>query len=255
MYPYRLLLLFLFLQPNVFSQSRSYTDSLTGIVFIFNTESNMFPSSWNHGKIKGKAVSLDTAEFDRTIKVLKTALRKYPAQLLEKTLEKIYVMNSLNFYGVNYGGTNTTEKLYLANSGIINGYTDEFIERTFHHEFSSILLEVYPNYFDKEKWKQVNRPDFAYGCVNGYEAIESGNASEKFEDKYNRMGFLTQYATSTLENDLNTFSENIFKPKENFWVIVQNHEKLDAKLRLVVDFYSKIDSTFTFDYFLNMLIK
>jgi hypothetical protein len=252
---FSVIIFMLLIHPFVSGQSNTYIDDSTGVKFVFNVEKSMFPSSWYKGKINAKVEALDTTEIERSVKVLKLAMSKYPPGLISKNLKKIYVLKNLEFYGVGYGGTYSDDIIYLANSGKQDGYTDDFIERGFHEEFSSVLLQNYSGYFDKVQWNEINGPEFKYGCVNGYEAIESGNASEKFEEKYNEMGFLDQYATSTMENDLNAYAKNIFCPRENFWDLVQKYRKLDAKLRIVIDFYAKIDPMFNFNYFLNLLLK
>lgn len=85
--------------------------------------------------------------------------------------------------------------------------------------------------------------------ANGYEAIKSGNASEEFNEVLNEKGFLDEYGMSTRENDFNSFAKNMFMAKEKFWRIVVQNNKLSMKLELAVNFYKKINNTFTLDYF------
>lgn len=124
----------------------------------------MFPYSWYSGDINGKAVSLDSSEILRSTEIVKKALLKYPVEVIKKNLDKIYIMKSLEFFGVIYGGTNTKNKVYISNNGIAAGYTNDFIERLFHEEFSSVLLANYPDAFDKDAWAEINEHDFKYGC-------------------------------------------------------------------------------------------
>lgn len=224
-------------------------DARSGVEIIFTAEDGMFPYTWYSGDIKGKAVSLDSSEIIRSTEIVKKALSKYPVDVIKKNLDKIYVMKSLEFYGVIYGGTNTKNIVYIANNGIGTGYTNDFIERIFHEEFSSVLLANYPDAFNKIKWAGINEHDFKYSCVNGYEALKSGNDSEEFNDILNEKGFLDEYGMSTLENDMNSFAKNMFMAKPNFWRIVPKNNRLSMKLELVVNFYHKIDKTFTLDYF------
>jgi len=239
-----------FLLSNVSNaQTRKVTDERTGVEIIFIAENGMFPYNWYSGDINCKAISLDSSEIVRSTEIIKKALSKYPVDVIKKNLDKVYVLKSLEFYGVAYGGTNAKNKVYIANSGIIANYTNDFIERLFHAEFSSVLLANYPDTFDKKHWVGANDKHFNYSCENGYEALKSGNASEEFNEVYNEKGFLDEYSISTLDNDINAFAKNMFMAKPNFWRVVAQNNKLSMKLELVVNFYHKIDKTFTLDYF------
>lgn len=232
-----------------YSQIKKIMDDSSGVEIIFTAENNMFPQSWYGGQIKGVAESLDTSEIKRSVEIIKKALAKYPPAVLKKNLKKVYVLKKLSFYDVDYGGTNTTDIVYIANKGLTQNYTDKFIEHVFHAEFSSILMNNYPKALDQEKWKAANGKDFQYGAVNGYEAIKAGKASELFDKKILEFGFLNEYAMSTLENDFNSFAKNLFYAETGFWQIAESNSRLTMKLKLILDFYQAVDSLFTKEYF------
>jgi hypothetical protein len=52
-----------------------------------------------------------------------------------------------------------------------------------------------------------------------------------------------------MENDINTFAQNIFSPSENFWKIADGYLRIKKKVKILIDFYNKIDPMFTEDYF------
>lgn len=237
------------LSLQAFPQYEKFIDDSSGVEILFTAGNDIFPQSWYGGQIKGVAESLDTAELKRSLKIVKTALAKYPAAVLKKNLKKVYVLKKLSFYGVDYGGTNTKGVVYIANKGLSKNYTDSFIERVFHAEFSSVLMNSYPQDLDQKKWAEINPKDFQYGAVNGYEAIKAGKSSEDFDKKILEIGFLNEYAMSTLENDFNSFAKNLFYAEDNFWSIVEGNSRLSEKLELILDFYSKMDSKFTKEYF------
>ena len=107
---------------------------------IFTADGNIFPSSWYGSGIDAKAESLSAGEIERSKRIIITALDKYPTQLLKNNLKSVYVLKSMSFYGVNYGGTNLPPDIvYAANDGVGMGGTDIVVEQTFHHEFSSVL--------------------------------------------------------------------------------------------------------------------
>jgi hypothetical protein len=216
---------------------------------IFTADGNIFPSSWYGSGIDAKAESLSAGEIERSKSIMMTALEKYPIQLLKNILKNVYVLKSMNFYGVNYGGTNSPDSVYVANDGVSIGYTDIVIEKTFHHEFSSVLK--YNCGFDETAWRQVNPAGFVYfdEATGGAGAIKAGKASQVFDPQEHEMGFLYEYAESTLENDLNSFAENIFMGEESFFDIVESYDKLEMKLHLIVAFYNSLDPMFTIEYF------
>lgn len=126
------------------------------------------------------------------------------------------------------------------------GFTDEYLEKTFHHEFSSILLRNYPEYFDEKLWTEQNSIHYGKG---GVQAIKKGNDSQKFDSLMHLQGFLHQYAVSDMENDFNSFAENLFLPEKGFRDAVIRYVRLTNKLAIIMAFYHSIDKNFTLEYF------
>jgi hypothetical protein len=62
-------------------------------------------------------------------------------------------------------------------------------------------------------------------------------------------GFLTQYALSDMENDINTLAQNIFRPAPGFWTKVDHYPRIRKKVSLLIDFYHNLSSVFTEQYF------
>jgi len=55
----------------------------------------------------------------------------------------------------------------------------------------------------------INPDNFNYG-IDGVEAIKKGKANLNIADKYLKMGFLHQYATSSIVTDLTAFPGPLF---------------------------------------------
>lgn len=237
---------------SVVKSQETYIDSLTGIEVSFVTDEAMFPESWRGGNTNGNAISLDKSEYERSKKIISLSLSKYPLKIIQKNLKKIYFLHHLDFYGVNYGGTNSTDVIYLTNQGVEKYYTDLYLEQIFHEEFSSILLRNYSSFISETKWTECASDSISYGGT-GADAIRNGKAGEDFDSKINENGFLGEYATSNFENDINSFAKNIFCPKESFWELVENYERLQCKLKIIVEFYSWIDETFDEKYFKKLM--
>lgn len=240
-----LLLLVIFILPHSVIKAQ-IIDKRTGIKVYFEVGDDTFPESWKTKEINAKAVDLVSDEKLRSIKVLRVALAKYPKDVLSKNIKKIYVLKSIEFFGLIYGGTCSNDAVYIANNGVSMGYTDHYLEQTFHHEFSSILLRNYSQYFQKKLWLSVNKMEYGDG---GIEALRSSKDDIDYDSRYNSKGFLYQYASSDQENDFNSFAENIFAPDEEFYKIVNKYEGLKMKLKLIIQFYHRLNPVFTKEYF------
>lgn len=224
--------------------------TIRGIPVAFNCQSSIFPESWQATPISARAESISPKEIDRTQSIIDRALSKYPLSLLQENLAGVYCLGMMQFYDVGYGGTNSENAVYIANAGRFNGYTDQYIEQTFHHEFSSILLRNYPALLDTIAWKKINMNGFDYDDPeNGIGAIRDHRSSIVSDTFLCQKGFLTQYAMSSLENDFNTLSQNIFQPVSNFWWIADHYPRIGEKVKLLIGFYRQIDPVFTESYF------
>lgn len=237
----------LFLSIINFAQTR-YTLSKYNIELIFETENNMFPQNWYGGKVDAFISSLDKDEQTRSLKIIQKTLAKYPDNFIKRHLKKIYVLHTIQFFGQKFGGTYSIEKdaIYLSNKGINLGYTDNYIERTFHAEFSSILFNTYPHFFLKDDW--IKNSLFKHGN-SGVTALKNGNSNTDFSEDFHIKGFLNQYASSSIENDFNSFAKNIFCNKRSFWKITQKNYLIREKKDLIIYFYHSLDNQFNESFF------
>ncbi len=207
----------------------------------FKTNEEMFPISWKSPAINPKAESLSKNKITKTQKIIKDELDKYPENVL-KNLHDIYALDSLTFYGIPYGGTSSTNKIYLTNG------SDWYMRHALHHEFSSILLKKYPDYFDKKSWKQNNPSDFKYSG-DGREFIkEKKHYTPKMNQLYNK-GFLNDYAQSSIENDCNEFAGKMFCNDGEFWRIIKRFNRLKGKFEIMLQFYQSLDKKLDINYF------
>ena len=234
--------------PETFPETtqQSYFENIEDKI-RFKVEDKMFPSDWYNKEINAKAKDLSLSEIERSKNIIINALKKYPEDVLI-TLNKTYVLGYLSFYGVEYGGTNSSDCVYITNKGVKAGFTDLYIKNSFHHEFSHILLRSYSSFLNTELWENINPKNFKY-LGTGVEAIKEGKASEVYDSSLNEKGFLYKYAQSNLEEDFGSFAENIFVNDPLFWKAIDKYPKLKEKFNLVVDFYHSINPIFTEEYF------
>jgi hypothetical protein len=242
--------IFFMLTLPCFSQTGTGDTTIQGILVSFRYSNSIFPTDWQAAPISAKAEAIAPTEISRSKMVMVKALKKYPVSALQKDLKAVYFLKSMQFYNVGYGGTNSTDALYLTNDGVKEGYTDLYLEQTFHHEYSSILYRKHSVFFDEARWKEANIPRFDYNDPEaGVGAIRNNESSQDLDTALCAKGFLTQYSLSGIENDINTFAQNIFSPSENFWLYVDRYPRINKKATLLIAFYNKIDPLFTETYF------
>lgn len=227
-------------------------DERTGVKIIFTAEGKIFPYSWYSKEINAKGISLDSSEYERSEKIIKAVLKKYPVNLITVNLKNVYVLTSVIFYEQSFGGTNSTSNVYLSNKGIDKGYTDLYIEQLFHAELSSVLLREYKQSFNEFEWVKINPTNFNYGN-GGVDALKKHKDSESFNKELNNLGFINEYSTSSIENDFNAFAKNLFSPRNGFVNLVETYDKIKKKRMLIIDFYNKLDASLTEEYFNKIL--
>lgn len=224
--------------------------TIQGVKVVFNYSAENFPETWRVTPVNADGEEIATYEVDRSKLIMVKALSKYNNVLLEYNLKAVYFLKSMRFFNVGYGGTNSTDALYMTNNGQSLGYTDRYIEQTLHHEFSSILFRNYSQLLDTLAWKRANDPSFDYNDPeSGVGAIRTGRSSQAPDTVLAKYGFLTEYSMSSLENDINTLAQNLFLPDPGFWSIFDKYPKIKAKTQLLILFYNKLDEQYTERYF------
>lgn len=214
----------------------------------FEKHADMFPQHWWQAPVNAVVTDLDSEEVERSVRAIKTALAKYPGDM-PLYLESIYVFKSMQFYGVPYGGTYRAPAhatVYLAN----DGYPKTQLERVFHAELSSVLLKSAPHWFSEEDWRACLPASFDYaGDRETIALLELGEPLEQVEASFYEKGFLSYYATTTLENDFNSVVKELFVPSPGFWERLERQPRIAKKVELVVTFYRRFDERFSLEYF------
>jgi hypothetical protein len=224
--------------------------TINGVAVVFTYSASIFPDSWRTAEINAKGEPIAAVEIERTKSMTVVALYKYPIPMLAANLKAVYYLKSMNFYNTAFGGTNSSDNLYLTNDGFSSGYTNDYLEQTFHHEFSSILFRNHPEFLDTTAWNKANVPGFIYNDPGeGVGAIQKNQSSQDIDTILCRKGILTQYALSAMENDLNTLAQNLFCPNKDFWKTVDKYPRVKAKVLLLINFYNKFSPAYTERYF------
>lgn len=99
----------------------------------FPREDSFLPVRWLEEPIEAEIEPLDEALIERARNIIERGVGKYPEEIIREFLSGIYLVGSLRFYDVGYGGT------YMSNSSrIVLVYRETFdpvgFEQRFHHE-------------------------------------------------------------------------------------------------------------------------
>jgi hypothetical protein len=236
--------------PWALSAQWNVDTTVNGITVSYDYSPAIFPDTWRIKPINAQAEKIVTSEVERTKSIISRAFSKYPAELLKDNLRAVYFVKSMKFYNVGYGGTNSSDAIYLTDGGFLHGYTDSYLEQTFHHEFSSILFRNFITFIDTIAWTKANEKDFRYyDPDNGVGAIKKHRSSQVINLTLCNKGFLTEYAMSSIENDLNTVAQQLFLPSKNFWKIADTCPRIRMKTQLLINFYNTLNPLFTESYF------
>lgn len=224
----------------------------------FPADKSFLPGKWIEEPISAEIEPLDEKLREKAGKIIAAAHGKYPIELREKFLASVYIVGSLRFYDVGYGGT------YLANGKkIVLVYREAFdpagFEQRFHHEFSSILLKQNENDFEEDRWVAANPETFQYRA-GGIIEEQSGDRSEatrvlaaeqkktggsgsgllKLDSELMKDGFLTPYNQVSIEQDFNETTAHVFTNPE-LWTYCQRYPRIDQKVDVVIDFFRRLN--------------
>lgn len=206
----------------------------------YNGSGSIFPASWLDKKTRARATAADTAKFHSDTAALWNALYKYPESFIKADLHTIYVVGKLSFNRQFFTGTNSDDAVYI-------GSEDNFeIEKTFHHEFSSILLRNHPDIALEMKWRELS-PSLRGGSSAA--AVKAGLYSTGYDSVLCEKGYLSPYSLSNWENDFNMYAENIFAGGKVFWQLVEKYPAVKKKTELITGYYHSLNGVFTYNYF------
>ncbi len=213
----------------------------------YDVGNDVIPEQWRDSPFNGVVEPLHKDYLCRYVESLSLELKKYPNAVLQRDLLTIYLLDSLTFVGVKYGGTSIGNSLYLTGGSKLEGYSNTFYAALLHHEMSSIFYTTYN--FPESDWALINPDDFRYAESDSQilQAIENGDEASNNE-KVLSEGFLSEYARSTPENDFNSYAEMIFTEPKKLKKLAGKYPKIGQKVEIVTRFYLGISKDFDFNY-------
>lgn len=226
------------------------TTSVRDVKVHLRVNREMFPQKWYLPPINIKIAPLEEKERDRSLRLVRVAIEKYPLEFIKRNLTDVYFTKYLEFYGVQAGGSalDGGKTVYLANNGISDGYTDFFIESRFHSEFSSLFSWDFEHEFGND-WKALNPDGFSYSGL-ATDAIREKHDSIEYSDALMRLGFLREYSKASLEEDFCSYWESLFMGSKILWDGAKKYPRVEKKMNFVLRFLNSLNPSFTKEYFL-----
>jgi hypothetical protein len=215
-----------------------------GIEVRSDAGEGFFPREWRLPPISASASPPEKRELMRMPGILERALAKYPPPLIRTCVRGIRITGEMRFYGVGYGATSSEDVVYIKARRASDGYTDAYIEGAFHHEIAHMLFGRRP--FPAARWRKINPPGFhyRYAADGGLQSIRRGTDSLRGTRALYDRGLLSEYAGSSLEEDVCTYAETALTDPAGLAAIMKKHRRVREKHRLWLEYYRSIDPAF-----------
>ena len=160
------------------------------------------------------------------------ALMAYPPGFVSSQIEAIFIAGRIYFDDMPAGGT------YHKSWVIVASTTDPTGESNYdsalygvHHELSSFIY--HKSFVFIRGWANLMPKDWQEKLT--YKKVLADNNQPI--DYQN--GFLSNYATTTMENDFNTYAEFVFARSDELIKLAKSYPLVAKKLRLFIDAYAK----------------
>lgn len=198
----------------------------------------MFDQSWFEKGGSAEAKGLSGQEAKRSERVIRTALKEYPALLLLSSLNEVHCVSELRIDGDEFFSTNQGDKVYILNRGSAKD-PDEILERRLHYELANVLLYQRYEDFDEATWHQSLPDGFSYEPDREFTGWK-GEDFDLREEKWLAQGLLNFAGVWGLEYDFPEIAEGILTGSLDFYSHVKKHPALNRKAKLVVAIYRRL---------------
>ena len=195
------------------------------------------------GEATVKVKPLSHGQFLNYIKILQKALAKYPQSLIKQSLSDVYIGGPYTENDAIIVGMYTKNKIYLFYNHHNGNNHDVFLEQTFHHEYSSILVKKYN--FPAFDWLKLNPKGFSY-IINPKKIDKYMNSIGKYAatKEMLKQGVVTSYGMVNAENDINTYVETIFTQPNKMKKYISTYPVIARKYQMLKKFYLSISPQF-----------
>ena len=205
------------------------------------------PSGEPEWVIELTSTPLASAVQDRIRNVVERELARYPAGSLDRILDAVLIGGDLTVGGLTARGAYAFGLVFLTIGERDWGQaTDERVIATLHHEISSLLLRAHRERFDETRFRGALPTGFRYEA----DRIENGAYQQlrgwEFDVSlgYLEAGFLKPWAMRSLEQDFNSYAEELLVRPPRLLRMFAPESLVGRKARVVRDFYIAIDPRF-----------
>ena len=207
-------------------------DTKNGLRYLYATKPFML--GVNHKK-NINCYNSEKKTLDEKYKIVKKNLDRYSLSFL-KTINLRYIVlcENLSIAEINTAGipNNITRTLILDIK-----FNENFFERAIHHEVFHMINDSHKELFDEEEWKTFNKRDFKYSKCS------TCNNDWNLELLNNKYGFLTEYAKSTVSEDMAEIFSHLMFYKNKIYI---DDPIIKKKVQFIKNSILKIDNTFSF---------
>lgn len=193
------------------------------------------------------AKPLAASEMERCTRVVRDELRKFPEAVLERYLDRVYLLQEVTFQGVPVGGLNFRQSRTICiDAG--PGATDSAITRMLDHEMTHLLVSGRAAGFPYRDWARLNPPGFRYGN-GGLEAMRAGILLGDGDDGCRAQGFSRPYGMADESEDIACIGEMLFSGDPTFWSYVDRFRELRTKVEMLAQFFHSLDNVYEINLF------
>jgi hypothetical protein len=207
------------------------------VVHVRYDSDNFFPSEWKEAPPSANGSQIDPDQARRITRLIPGILSMYPPELVARNLRDIYLLESMSFYGLPYGGTNSRDGIFITSGTKEHGYHHScYLVALMHAEFSSIL---YRNcFFPTEEWSKINDKIWKY-FGRGKDLLGRSDLFDQTEELLDQ-GFVTVYGQASLEEDVNEYVAALIGRRLSLLQAVGRHKRVRQKLEILTRFYEGI---------------
>lgn len=201
----------------------------------------VFPADWHRPELRLRYTPVTDCEAAWADSCIRSELALYPAGFLSRVLEQVIVVRTLEFRGIEAGGTYFGRSIVLSILGVrghCSGATD--LREALHHELSSVILREYGDSFPRAEWLACNPAGFKY-LGDGVGAVAAGETNLTPNVLLIRDGFLCAYSRASLEEDFNVTVQHLLSREYDLPCLVRDSPAMQRKLELVKKFLDGID--------------
>ncbi len=198
-----------------------------------------FPAHWD--VYHPQWTPLPVAQRMAALQALEIDLAHYDPHYLATHLSRVFIYDSLSFMSTPYGGTTDPGNKWLyIHAGWLGDTGEHEHAMGFHHELSSLILDLHQPQFSAEHWRAANPSTFTYSMEDASsEKLHSGRTGSTGDVSLYAAGFLCSYGQLALEEDVNTYAQYLIAKPDTLEQLAQRYPAVRRKARLLRDFYEQ----------------